>query len=289
MANRRMINSGVWCDEKFLTFDDVTRLVWFGIITTADDQGRLQDNPLLIKAQLFPADRKSASLISKSLDRLTDAGMITRYEKDGKSLVQIVNWWEHQSPAWASESDYPAPDNWIDRVKVHAKGGGIQKLNWELDGGYVESELPDTQALCSDYVAPTLPDTQSIEKVKVKNEVKLTTTTGAAAVFSAYESEIGMLTGMVRELIVDALSDYPDFWIVEAIQEAASQNKRNWKYCDAILKRWQVDGFKVDTRKKRNGNGKKPKEPDLGGYEVDRTSEVILVDDGEVWDGDLQF
>ena len=92
----------------------------------------------------------------------------------------------------------------------------------------------------------------------VPNTQKDTTTTGAAAVFSAYESEIGMLTGMVRELIVDALSDYPDFWIVEAIQEAASQNKRNWKYCDAILKRWQVDGFKVDTRKsqvKRNNNG----------------------------------
>ncbi len=57
MANRRMISSDMFEDENFITFDDVTRLVWVGLIAKcADDQGRLQDNVLLIKSQLFPAD-----------------------------------------------------------------------------------------------------------------------------------------------------------------------------------------------------------------------------------------
>jgi hypothetical protein len=70
-----MISSSVWGDEKFITFNDVTRLVWFGLITNVDDQGRMQDNPLLIKAKLFPADRKSAGSISNAIDQLSDAGM----------------------------------------------------------------------------------------------------------------------------------------------------------------------------------------------------------------------
>ncbi|MCZ2145816.1 MAG: hypothetical protein LC103_07275, partial [Anaerolineales bacterium] len=152
-----MISSTTWTDEKFITLDDITRLVWFGIITNCDDQGRLQNNPLLIKAQLFPADRKSASLIKASIDRLADIGMITKYEKDGKSLLQINNWWTHQTPSWASASLYPAPDNWVDRVKVHAKGGAIQSLNWDQQGGYIAATLE----LHSGYVG----DTQSIEKV----------------------------------------------------------------------------------------------------------------------------
>ncbi len=136
----------------------------------------------------------------------------------------------------------------IQRAKNGAKNNPNAKQNRTETGTGLGTETGSKSVpINPNTLIPLVPNTQ-----------KDTTTTGAAAVFSAYESEIGMLTGMVRELIVDALSDYPDFWIVEAIQEAASQNKRNWKYCDAILKRWQVDGFKVDTRKsqvKRNNNG----------------------------------
>lgn len=108
-------------------------------------------------------------------------------------------------------------------------------------------------------------------------------------VFSIYENGIAPLNSYMAEVLKSAIEDFSEEWVIEAIKVAIENNTRKWSYIESILKRWQVDGFKVDTRKKRNGNGKKPKEPDLGGYEVDRTSEVILVDDGEVWDGDVQF
>lgn len=108
-------------------------------------------------------------------------------------------------------------------------------------------------------------------------------------VFSIYENGIAPLNSYMAEVLKSAIEDFSEEWVIEAIKVAIENNARKWSYIESILKRWQVDGFKVDTRKKRNGNGKKPKEPDLGGYEVDRTSEVILVDDGEVWDGDVQF
>jgi DnaD/phage-associated family protein len=47
-------------------------------------------------------------------------------------------------------------------------------------------------------------------------------------------------------LIADALKDaettYSSEWIADAIELAVKNNKRNWKYCEAILKRWKEEG-----------------------------------------------
>jgi len=35
---------------------------------------------------------------------------------------------------------------------------------------------------------------------------------------------------------------YTDEWIADVIEIAVKNNKRNWKYCEAILKRWKEEG-----------------------------------------------
>ena len=67
-------------------------------------------------------------------------------------------------------------------------------------------------------------------------------------IFKVYENEIGILTPLVADSIKSALEDYPVDWFKIAMHEAAMNNKRNWRYVEAILKRWKVDGFQVDTR-----------------------------------------
>ena len=111
----------------------------------------------------------------------------------------------------------------------------------------------------------------------------------AAEVFKAYESEIGLLTNYVREEVLDAIERYPRDWIIEAIKEASKNNARKWSYVLAVLKSWQTNGYKMDVRSKRANNWRKPKAPDMGGYEVDHTSEVVIVDNGEAFDGELQY
>lgn len=145
MANRRMINSDLFIDDVFIKLDDITRLVWIGlIVAVADDQGRMQDNNLLIRSQIFPADTKSPSKIDKALDSLIEEGLLHRYSKDGKFLLQIVNWWKHQTPSWASASMYPAPDSWTDREKFHALGNKVVTKNWDVQGGFnlLPTQLP---------------------------------------------------------------------------------------------------------------------------------------------------
>jgi DnaD/phage-associated family protein len=61
-------------------------------------------------------------------------------------------------------------------------------------------------------------------------------------VFKMYEENIGPLTPMIADILKDAEDLYSSEWISEAIEIAVKNNKRNWKYCEAILKRWKDQG-----------------------------------------------
>ena len=61
-------------------------------------------------------------------------------------------------------------------------------------------------------------------------------------VFRMYEENIGPLTPMIADALKDAEETYHAEWIAEAIELAVKNNKRNWKYCEAVLKRWKDEG-----------------------------------------------
>lgn len=61
-------------------------------------------------------------------------------------------------------------------------------------------------------------------------------------IFKLYEENIGPLTPLLADALQDAERMYPLEWIAEAITLAVAKNKRNWKYVEAILKRWKVEG-----------------------------------------------
>ncbi|MFZ6028459.1 MAG: DnaD domain-containing protein [Chloroflexota bacterium] len=61
-------------------------------------------------------------------------------------------------------------------------------------------------------------------------------------VFRLYEQNVGPLTPMLSEELREAEQTYPPEWIHDAIQIAVENNKRNWRYIAAILRRWQEKG-----------------------------------------------
>ena len=77
-------------------------------------------------------------------------------------------------------------------------------------------------------------------------------------VFKLYEENIGPLTPLIADALKDAEELYYADWIADAIELAVKNNKRNWKYCEAILKRWKEEGRaeKQDRRDdKKSGEG----------------------------------
>jgi DnaD/phage-associated family protein len=106
---------------------------------------------------------------------------------------------------------------------------------------------------CNDNA--TLSHGETEEETETEKEEKQTESTATAKIFKAYETEIGCLTPMISNRIEDDLDTLkiPEEWFMDAIHEAAVNNKRNWGYCRAILKRWSVEG-KVTGKKPASRN-----------------------------------
>jgi len=61
-------------------------------------------------------------------------------------------------------------------------------------------------------------------------------------VFKLYEENIGPLTPLIADMLKDAEETYSEEWVAEALEIAVTKNVRNWKYVEAILKRWKEQG-----------------------------------------------
>jgi len=127
MAEHRAIKSAIWEDAWFGRLSPFEMAVWIGLFSKcADDQGRLQDDPALIRSKLFPFQDVTMKEIDAAM--ATFNGHIIRYEKVER-LAQLVRWFDNQPMQYAVPSNFPPPDGWIDRYRTNYKGSYIV-YNW---------------------------------------------------------------------------------------------------------------------------------------------------------------
>jgi hypothetical protein len=101
MARIRTIKPEFWSDEKMSALPPIDRLVFLGIISLADDYGRVHDVEKVIDAFIFP---NTDDNVRESLANLSRMGRIRRgRSSSGKPILEIVNWGKHQ------RVDHPQP------------------------------------------------------------------------------------------------------------------------------------------------------------------------------------
>ena len=61
-------------------------------------------------------------------------------------------------------------------------------------------------------------------------------------IFTLYEQNIGLLTPLMADTLIDAEKTYPAAWIEEAVKIAVERNARNWRFVEAILRSWKEKG-----------------------------------------------
>jgi hypothetical protein len=138
---RRMIDAGIWANEHFAMLPPMARLLQIGIINMADDQGRMKAHPAYLRSQIFPYDDVLINDVQSWLDQIAANDTLILYEVDGKAYLQLLNWWQYQSPSFASPSQYPRPDGWNDRIRYTGKSRIIYTCNWLTSSGELS---PDT-------------------------------------------------------------------------------------------------------------------------------------------------
>lgn len=95
MARARNIKPSFFTNEDLVELPFEDRLLFIGLWTLADREGRLEDRPKRIKMAVFPADNVD---VDASLARLAKSGFIARYEVRGIACIQVLNFAKHQNP-----------------------------------------------------------------------------------------------------------------------------------------------------------------------------------------------
>lgn len=109
MARSRMLKPGFFTNEALAGLPPLTRLLFQGLWCIADKEGRLEDRPQRIKAEILPYDR---CIPERMLTELHSVGFIDRYEVGGVRYIQISAFDKHQHPhPNEPKSAIPAPIN----------------------------------------------------------------------------------------------------------------------------------------------------------------------------------
>ena len=103
----RNLKPGFFKNEVLAELDPLGRLLFVGLWCLADREGRLEDRPKRIKAEVLPYDSCD---VNKFLSELAEFGFILRYKANGQNYIQIANFTKHQSPhIKEAASTIPAP------------------------------------------------------------------------------------------------------------------------------------------------------------------------------------
>lgn len=139
----RDIKPGFFKNDQLAECSMAARLLFPGLWMLADREGRLENRPRKIKAEIFPFDDVDVAALLAELDR---AGLIRTYEVNGTALVWIPQFKRHQSPHKNEKSsELPAhPDDISVTCPVQDKAKGESTPEMEGSAPEIPGKIPLT-------------------------------------------------------------------------------------------------------------------------------------------------
>ena len=104
-----------WSSKTIASVDWDARLVLKGLESYVDDNGGGRDDIALIVSEVFVRDhfarpRETVARVSEAISRLTEAGLLWRYEASDTELLYISNWDSLQRIDKPNKGRFPRPD-----------------------------------------------------------------------------------------------------------------------------------------------------------------------------------
>lgn len=167
MARARNIKPGFFKNEILVEQSLFVRMLFIGLWTLADREGRVEDRPKRIKLELFPYDSES---VDEGMKVLVEHGFVERYESAGIKVISIVNFLKHQTPhGTEKDSDLPGKDGAFTVHERSATGyvtGNKRSNNVKSNGNNVSSPLVHVNPLLDNLLNPDSPNHESIKTLE---------------------------------------------------------------------------------------------------------------------------
>lgn len=112
MARRRMIDPNFWQSEDISRLSPFARLLFIGMISNADDEGRGRANINYLKSTIFPYDDIRVAEVDKALSEISHNTSVVVYEVAHSRYYAFTNWKKWQRVDKPQDSIIPpVPDN----------------------------------------------------------------------------------------------------------------------------------------------------------------------------------
>lgn len=225
-----MIDPAIWEDECFGKLDPISKILFIGLFSNADDEGIIRANDSYLRSTIFMYDDISLSDVRQAVDKVaTTMQKVCLYEVDGNRYIKLLKWSDYQKQREDRIQKSPLPQPNQDNV--------VQMS---------DRRLPDDLQMSAQVKL----DKIKLSKVSVKEMSDRRLTTHSPP--NPYSSLDDLTPGDFEEIsqhyqvpIAFVRSKYEDMclWVGE---KTGRERGRNWKL---TLMSWvKRDGFKIKER-----------------------------------------
>lgn len=297
MAERRMMAKSVIETDHFMDMPMSSQCLYFHLLLRADDDGFIK-NPSAIRREVGCGEDDMKLLVAKQFILPFDTGVIV-----------IRHWKIHN---YIRKDMYHPTECQAERGLL--TGGADKTAYAPKEGVQIQGRnvivtdslqgcngiVTDTSQTCNDHVTDSsrsCTEPVSIGKVRL-GKVNISSSSSTRARACEEDSDTDRELGQVVKIYADnvnpaygpiesdkLLSLYDKYhgkWLEAAIIEATESSTRpNLKYIEAILERWERDGFKAPKQKKGKKEEKKHGESGLSGGAAPEKSQYAAYFDGD--------
>jgi len=248
---------GEWLhDPKMLSLSLAEQGAWWRLVTLAQE---CDADGSLVKgngAPLTVPEIANCLHISTPRDMKTLQSMIEKMEAAGSldwnsETLTVVHFAERQAriPSETKEAIRERVRQYRERQRVTEKPLQQPDSSPPLSDKDIEGDKEaEAEEECNGVTSVT------------RNRKTVTTEAILTKIVKCHEENFGIITPILAEKFKEFVENYhgPIEWIKKAFAEAVTHNARKWAYVEAILERWQIEGFKA-PKIEEGGRGEQPR------------------------------
>lgn len=254
MARKRMIDPAIWESEDFSKLSFFARLVWIGLFSNADDEGRGKGNSAYIKSHIFAYDDNlTITEIEEAIHEIEKSMSVRFYEVDGKRYYQLTNWHKFQTINRPSPSQIPAENNTLNDNSVSVQGN-INESSNNSQQQDTDISLPKIEKEKEIEREDEMLKENSLTRVKESEETSLSTRTQKHK-YGAYKNVL-LTEDEYQRLIADPLGQAA----IDYFSEYREMKGYKCKNDNLAIRKWAFQAVKEQRLKNEKLEAKTTKE-----------------------------